>query len=33
LPKAKFEVIPGSGHYPHVEKPEAFADAIISFTR
>jgi pimeloyl-ACP methyl ester carboxylesterase len=28
---ATFEIIPDSGHYPHIEQPERFAGAVTSF--
>jgi len=31
IPGAKFVVMKGAGHFPHREKPEAFADAVSAF--
>jgi pimeloyl-ACP methyl ester carboxylesterase len=31
LPNARVAVIPEAGHAPHVEQPQRFADAILSF--
>lgn len=31
LPAAQFHAFAGCGHYPHVEQPEAFADAVARF--
>ncbi len=31
LPKATFEAIPGAGHYPHIEQPEAVIRALNAF--
>jgi pimeloyl-ACP methyl ester carboxylesterase len=31
LPNSRVAVIPGAGHYPHIEKPEIFSDAIARF--
>lgn len=28
IPGARFVGIPGTGHYPHIERPEAFMDAV-----
>ena len=33
LPDARIELIPKTGHYPQIERPEAVADAIERFTR
>jgi pimeloyl-ACP methyl ester carboxylesterase len=33
LPHARLEVIPGAGHLPHQERPEAFASTIEAFWR
>jgi pimeloyl-ACP methyl ester carboxylesterase len=31
LPSARAETIPGAGHAPHLEKPEAVAEALRRF--
>ncbi len=31
FPQAEFAVIDGSGHYPHVEQPDAFFERITLF--
>ena len=31
LPNSQVTVIAGAGHYPHIEKPEVFSDAIARF--
>ena len=31
LPEARFELIPGAGHYPHIERADATADAVLAF--
>ena len=31
IPGAQFSLIEGAGHYPHIEKPEAFAAALDQF--
>lgn len=31
FPQAEFAVIEGAGHYPHVERPEAFLARVIGF--
>ena len=31
IPGAQFRLIEGAGHYPHLEQPGAFADAVLSF--
>ena len=31
FPQAKFQTIPGAGHLPHVETPEAFYELVTSF--
>jgi pimeloyl-ACP methyl ester carboxylesterase len=33
IPHAELRVFEGSGHVPHLEEPDAVADAIIEFTR
>ena len=33
LPNSKLDVIPGAGHLPHQERPEAFVTALESFWR
>jgi len=33
LPKSDFVSIPGAGHFPHVEKPEAFDPVLTKFLR
>lgn len=33
IPKAVFQAIPGAGHYPHIEQPDAFVGAIKNFCR
>jgi pimeloyl-ACP methyl ester carboxylesterase len=32
IPGSAMTVIPGAGHYPHWEQPDAFAAAVTSFT-
>ena len=32
IPEARFETIEGAGHFPHLEQPQAFARAVLSFT-
>jgi len=31
IPAAKFVTIPNAGHYPYLEQPEAFANAVLPF--
>jgi pimeloyl-ACP methyl ester carboxylesterase len=31
IPKARLELIPRAGHFPHWEQPEAFADKLAAF--
>ena len=31
IPGAKFSLIPGAGHYPHIEKPDAFLSVLKPF--
>jgi pimeloyl-ACP methyl ester carboxylesterase len=31
IPGAKFETIDGAGHFPHLEQPQAFAQAVLAF--
>ena len=33
IPNAEFVEIPGAGHLPPLEQPEAFADAVLAWTR
>jgi pimeloyl-ACP methyl ester carboxylesterase len=33
IPGAKFQLIEGAGSFPHLEQPEAFAEAIAEFIR
>ncbi len=33
IPGARFETIERAGHYPHIEAPDAFAQAIFAFTQ
>jgi pimeloyl-ACP methyl ester carboxylesterase len=33
LPDARVERVPGAGHYPYYEAPEAFASAVAAFLR
>ena len=33
LPNARFELISEAGHYPHIERPDAVAEAIEKFAR
>jgi pimeloyl-ACP methyl ester carboxylesterase len=33
IPGARFETIPGAGHYPHVEQPETFAARVVDFVK
>jgi pimeloyl-ACP methyl ester carboxylesterase len=33
IPGARFATIPGAGHHPHVEQPEAFVDRVIGFAQ
>ena len=30
---ARFEAIACAGHYPHIEQPDAFAQAVFAFTQ
>jgi pimeloyl-ACP methyl ester carboxylesterase len=31
IPGARFETIARAGHYPHIEQPDAFAQAVFAF--
>ncbi|HEX9462894.1 MAG TPA: alpha/beta fold hydrolase [Alphaproteobacteria bacterium] len=31
IPGARFETLPGAGHYPHVERPDEFAASVARF--
>jgi esterase len=31
FPQAEFARVPGSGHYPHVEQPDAFLEKVVGF--
>jgi pimeloyl-ACP methyl ester carboxylesterase len=31
IPGARFETIPGAGHHPHLERPEAFVERLAAF--
>jgi len=31
IPGAKFSLVPGAGHYPHIEKPDAFLSVLKPF--
>jgi len=31
IPGARFELIEAAGHFPHLERPEAFAGKIVDF--
>jgi pimeloyl-ACP methyl ester carboxylesterase len=31
IPGAKFETIESAGHFPHLEQPQAFAQAVLAF--
>jgi pimeloyl-ACP methyl ester carboxylesterase len=33
VPGAKFEMIAGAGHFPHIEQPKAFAARALAFAR
>jgi pimeloyl-ACP methyl ester carboxylesterase len=33
IPGARFAPIDQAGHFPHVEQPQAFADAVLAFAR
>jgi pimeloyl-ACP methyl ester carboxylesterase len=33
IPGARLSIVPGAGHYPHLEQPAAFLDAIRDFLR
>lgn len=33
LPRARVEVLPGVGHFPHEEQPEVFTDLLLDFVR
>ena len=33
LPDARLVVVPGAGHYPYLEQPDAFAEAVAMFLR
>jgi pimeloyl-ACP methyl ester carboxylesterase len=33
IPGARFETIPGAGHHPQVEQPEAFVDRLAAFLK
>ena len=32
IPGAELRLIPAAGHYPYLEQPEAFVEAIVGFT-
>ncbi len=31
IPDSRFEIIPDCGHMPHIERPEAFLEAVLAF--
>ena len=31
IPGAKFATVPGAGHYPHLEAPDAFLSVLNNF--
>jgi pimeloyl-ACP methyl ester carboxylesterase len=31
IPTSRLEIIPGVGHFPHVEQPETFAELLVDF--
>ncbi|MFD8716637.1 alpha/beta fold hydrolase [Streptomyces sp. NPDC059629] len=33
LPHSRLCEMPGSGHFGHIEEPEAFIDALLDFVR
>jgi pimeloyl-ACP methyl ester carboxylesterase len=33
IPDAKLRILDGCGHWPHFERPDALAEAILNFTR
>jgi pimeloyl-ACP methyl ester carboxylesterase len=33
IPQSKLVILPGVGHFPNIETPEAYADAILEFLR
>jgi pimeloyl-ACP methyl ester carboxylesterase len=33
IPNARFETVAAAGHFPHLEKPELFADRILAFVQ
>jgi pimeloyl-ACP methyl ester carboxylesterase len=33
IPGARLETIPGAGHFPHLERPDAMAERIAAFLR
>jgi pimeloyl-ACP methyl ester carboxylesterase len=33
LPDARLVIVPGAGHYPYLEQPAAFAEAVAAFLR
>lgn len=33
IPGARFEVIPEAGHYPYLERPDAFVSAVVPFLK
>jgi pimeloyl-ACP methyl ester carboxylesterase len=33
IPGARFAPLPQAGRYPHLERPDAFADAVVEFAR
>jgi pimeloyl-ACP methyl ester carboxylesterase len=33
IPGAEFRLIPAAGHYPYLEQPDAFVEAVTAFTR
>ncbi len=33
MPGSRLEILPGVGHFPHVEQPDRFADIVLDFVR
>jgi pimeloyl-ACP methyl ester carboxylesterase len=33
IPGARLEAIAGAGHFPHLERPEAFVERVVEFLR
>lgn len=31
IPGARFEAIPGAGHFPHIEQPKLFSEKVLAF--